>query len=171
MRNAAWWNGRERGRVRGFNGSGPPLIVGGTGDAILRIATAHADIVAIAGAYQVKEQPPGTFRLATAAEADERVRFARDQAGERVGEIEWHVLVQMVVETDDRRGTAEKLGAELGPEMTVDQALETPFLLIGTVDEMADQVTRNRERYGFSYLTVHDPNLEAFAPVIQRLRS
>lgn len=156
---------------RGFNGSGPPLIVGGTGDPILKIAAEHADIVAIAGAYQVKGRPPGTFRLATAAEADERVRFARDQAGDRVDEIEWHVLVQMVVETDDRRATAERLRPELGPEMTVDEALETPFLLIGTLDEMADQVARNRERYGFTYITVHDPYMEAFAPVIQRLRS
>jgi hypothetical protein len=55
--------------------------------------------------------------------------------------------------------------------MTVDEVLETPFLLIGTIDEMAEQVIRNRERYGFTYLTVHDPYMEAFAPVIERLRS
>jgi probable F420-dependent oxidoreductase len=156
---------------RGFNGSGPPLIVGGTGDRILRIAAQHADIAAIAGVYQVKGQPPGTFRLATAAEADERISFTREHAGDRVDKIEWHVLVQMVVETDDRRAAVERLRAELGNDMTVDEALETPFLLIGTVDEMAEQVVRNRARYGFSYITVHDPYMEAFAPVIERLRS
>jgi probable F420-dependent oxidoreductase len=156
---------------RGFKGHGPPLIVGGTGDRILSIAAEHADIVAIAGAYQVRGQPPGTFRLATADEADERVRFARDHAGDRADEIEWHVLIQMVVQTDDRRAAAGRLRAEFGTDMTTDEVLATPFLLIGTIEEMAEQVVRNRERFGFTYITVHDPYLEAFAPVIQRIRS
>jgi len=155
---------------RGFHGSGPPLIIGGTGDRILKIAAEHADIVAIAGAYQVEGRPPGTFRLATAAEAEERVRFARAQAGERADQIEWHALVQMVVETNDRRATAEKLAERFGPALGVEEILETPFLLIGTVDEMAEQLARNRERYGFTYLTVHEPYLETFAPVIERLK-
>ena len=41
---------------RGFGGSGPPLLVGGTGDRILRIAAAHADIVSVAGVYQLAGQ-------------------------------------------------------------------------------------------------------------------
>jgi probable F420-dependent oxidoreductase len=156
---------------RGFGGSGPPLLVGGTGDRILRIAAAHADIVSVAGVYQLAGKPPGTFRLGTAVEAEERVRFARECAGQRADEIEWHLLVQMVVKTRDRRGTAAELVARLGADMTVDDALRTPFLLIGTVEEMAEQLRGTRQRYGFSYLTVHEPYMEAFAPVIQRLRS
>ena len=43
---------------RGFGGHGPPLIVGGTGDRILQVAAEHADIVSVAGAFQIKGQPP-----------------------------------------------------------------------------------------------------------------
>jgi alkanesulfonate monooxygenase SsuD/methylene tetrahydromethanopterin reductase-like flavin-dependent oxidoreductase (luciferase family) len=137
----------------------------------LEIAAEHADVVAIAGAYQVKGKPPGTLRLATAAEADERIRFVRARAGERSTEIEWHVLIQMVVQTDNRLATAKELSGELGTDFTVDAVLETPFLLFGTVEEMAEQLVRNRNRYGFSYITVHEPYLEAFAPVIEYLRA
>lgn len=154
----------------GFNGSGPPLIIGGTGDRILRLAAAHADIVGVAGILQIKGAEPGTFRLLTAAEADERMRFAVECAGERADAIEWHLLIQQVLPTDDRRSTAEELVAAHGG-MSVEEVLETPYLLIGTVDEMAEQLLRTRERYGYSYITVHGPFMETFAPVIERLRS
>jgi probable F420-dependent oxidoreductase len=167
----------------GFGGYGPPLLVGGTGDAVLRIAAQQAQIVGVTGTYQVKGQPPGVLRLATAAETDERVGFARACARGRAGEIEWHLLVQGVVITDDRYAAAEKLVAEDRRDfeaagatderalLTVEETLETPFLLIGTVDEIAAQLRASRERWGYSYITVHEPYMRTFAPVIERLRS
>ncbi|MGP4018913.1 LLM class F420-dependent oxidoreductase [Saccharopolyspora sp. 5N708] len=154
----------------GFGGYGPPLLVGGTGDRILKIAAETADIIGIAGAFQVKGQPPGTLRIGTAAEASERVRYTREHAGARADQVEWHALTQLVVETADRRAGAEKILAMRGPMMTVDELLETPFVFIGSVEQMAEQVLRNRERYGFTYYTVHGPYLDAFAPVIARVR-
>ncbi len=155
----------------GFDGSGPPLIVGGTGDRVLSVAARYADIIGIAGVYQLPGKPPGTFRLGTAAETDERVRFVREQAGERADEVEWHLLVQTVIPTDDRRAAAADLMTRFGSEMTVEEALETPFLLIGTHAQMAEQLRASRERYGFSYVTVHEPYYEAFEPVVELMRT
>jgi probable F420-dependent oxidoreductase len=155
----------------GFEGSGPPLIVGGTGDRVLTVAARHADIIGVAGAYQVAGKPPGTFRLATAAETDERMRFVREQAGERSDRIEWHLLVQAVVPAPDRRAAAADMISRFGTEMSVDEALESPYLLIGSAEQMAEQLLVSRERYGFSYVTVHEPFREAFEPVVERLRS
>ena len=154
----------------GFGGWGPPLIVGGTGDRVLRLAAAQADIVSIAGAFQVHGQPPGTMRLGTATEADERVRYARQCAGERADQLEWHVLIQAVVETDDRSAAAAALARRFGDTMPAEEILATPFVLIGTVEQMAEQILRNRERYGFTYYTVHGPFADTFAPVIEQLR-
>jgi len=166
----------------GFGGYGPPLIVGGTSDAVLRIAARHAQTIGVAGLHQVKGQPPGTFRLATAADVDERVAFAAACAGKRASEIEWHLLVQAVVITDDRRAAAEELVAEHRSEfeqlgvtdetaaLTVTETLESPFLLLGTPDEIAAQLRRSRERWGYSYITVHEPYMRLLAPVIDRLR-
>ncbi|MDV7351494.1 LLM class F420-dependent oxidoreductase [Rhodococcus oxybenzonivorans] len=154
----------------GFEGSGPPLLIGGTGDRVLRIAAAHADTVGVAGTFQIPGKPPGTFRLATAEETDERIRFVRKHAGSRADGIEWHLLVQMVVETDDRESAARRIAERMTGSMTADAVLDTPYLLLGTVDEMAEQLARHRKRYGFSYITVHDPYMEVFAPVIDALR-
>jgi probable F420-dependent oxidoreductase len=166
----------------GFGGFGPPLLVGGTGDSVLRIAAEEAQIVGVAGAYQVKGQPPGTLRIASVAETDERVQFARRFAAGRADEIEWHLLVQAVTVTDDRRAAAEKLVAEHRAAaekagvtderavLSAAEALDSPYLLIGTADEIATQLRQARERWSFSYVTVHEPYMREFAPVIERLR-
>jgi hypothetical protein len=36
---------------------------------------------------------------------------------------------------------------------------------------MAEQVLSNRDRYGFTYYTVHGPFMDAFAPVIDQVRA
>jgi hypothetical protein len=137
----------------------------------LRIAAETANIVGIAGLFQIKGQPPGVFRLCTAAEADDRVRFARDCAGERAGKIEWHALAQLVMVTGDRQQAAAELAQQYRGTVTAEEILQNPFLFLGTIDDMAEQVIRNRDRYGFTYYTVHEPYLDVFAPVIDRVRA
>ena len=62
------------------------------------------------------------------------------------------------------------MAAEDDLGLTADEVLETPFLLLGTVPEIADQLRERRERFGFSYLTVHAPSRAALAPVIGVVR-
>ena len=153
----------------GLNGTGPPLIIGGTGDRILALAAQRADTVAVGGLIQAPGRPPGTFLLQTAAQADERVAYIRAQASDRAGALELHALIQAVVVTPNRRAAAEKLVAEGDLNLTPDEVLETPFLLLGTVPEIAAQLRERRDRFGFSYLTVHEPSMAALAPVIEHL--
>ena len=166
-------SGRERlapVQHTGLNGTGPPLIVGGNGDRILALAARRANTVAIGGVMQAPGRPPGTFALQSAAQAEDRVAYVRAQAGDRAGDIELHALVQSVMVTQDRRATAAKIAAEDDLSLSPDEVLETPFLLFGTVPEMAAQLRERRERFGFSYLTVHEPSMAALAPVIELLR-
>jgi probable F420-dependent oxidoreductase len=155
---------------RGFGGAGPPLIIGGSGRRVLALAARRADIVSAGGVFQVPGKPPGTLRLGTADEAAGLVGFVQEQAGARFGALELNVLIQAVVVTADREAEAARLAAERFPYLTREQVLETPFLLIGTAEEMAGQLLRQRERFGFSFITVHEPYQAAFAPVIERVR-
>jgi hypothetical protein len=44
-----------------------------------------------------------------------------------------------------------------------------PFVLVGTVDEIIDQIQAYRSRYGISYFLVFDQYMEQFAPVVSAL--
>lgn len=150
---------------RGFGGYGPPLLVGGTGDQVLRLAAQYADTVSIACLYQVKGRPQGTMRLATVAEIEQRVGYVRRCAG-AARHPELHTLIQEVVLTDDRRKAAGMLAAKYGNLLTANEILQSPTLLIGTVEQIARQLRANRERYGFTHYTIPQPHVAAFAPVI-----
>jgi probable F420-dependent oxidoreductase len=150
----------------------PPLLLGGNSDGVLRLAAEHADIVGFAGLRQAPGRPPGTFRLETdaAAAMDERVAFFTGEAGERAKDIEFNMLVQRVTITDDRRAAAAAwLTEDADHGSSVDLLLDAPQLLMGTVEEIAAQLVARRERYGFSYITVFEPELEKFAPVVKVL--
>ncbi|RJL32543.1 TIGR03621 family F420-dependent LLM class oxidoreductase [Bailinhaonella thermotolerans] len=146
----------------------PPLLIPGDEDELLPVAAGHADVVAFTGTRQIPGREPGVVRLTTAEEADERVRAARAAAGGR--DFETSCLVQAVFPIDDRRLGATTLMREMGLEFSVPEVLETPYLLIGTIKEMATQLVERRERYGFSYICVHEPNLDFLAQVIAALR-
>ena len=149
----------------------PPLMIAGTGHAVLELAAARADIVGYGGILQARGRPPGTFRIATAEEMDERVGFFVDCAKARAVDIEANLLIQVVTVTEDRVTVANRFIAEHSPELSLDQLLSAPVVLIGRIDEIAAQLRERRARYGISYFCVHEPTLEDFAPVINELRN
>jgi hypothetical protein len=46
---------------------------------------------------------------------------------------------------------------------------ESPFALVGTTDQMIDDLLARRERWGFSYIIVGGEDVESFAPVVAAL--
>ena len=97
----------------------------------------------------------------------DRCGWAREAAGERAGELElqcWTVAVQVVP-------NAAEVSASLAPlfELTPEQLRAAPLALIGTVEEITEQLRARREELGFSYIVVHEAEMEALAPVIAEL--
>lgn len=146
--------------------SGPPLLLAGRGDRLLTLAARHAAVIGFTGAAAGDGRFP---RLDTAEGVDERVAFARKQLGTRADDVELNILVQRVAVTRDRRAALEEF-ASLTPDLSAEQLGEVPTILAGTPAQLAEQLRERRERFGFSYVTVLEDKLEAFAPVIELLR-
>lgn len=145
----------------------PPLLVGGNSRAVLTLAAQHATIVGFTGFGHTRAERVVLSGF-TAEAAAERVRWVCEAAGERFGELELNVLVQAVVMTADRRAAAEEVTRRI-PGLSVDQALDSPFLLLGTVDQIVEQLQERRECFGFSYYAVFEQAIDAIAPVVERL--
>ncbi|MFG3015190.1 LLM class F420-dependent oxidoreductase [Streptomyces cinerochromogenes] len=144
-----------------------PVLVGANGDRMLRLTAAHADIAAFTGARP--GTTPGTLEPLRAEELDERVARYRALAADRAEPAELNLLIQLVAVTDDPEPALKPLLESL-PGLTVDEALALPIVLAGPLEDVVAKARAQRERFGFSYLTVLEPSMEAFAPVLARLR-
>lgn len=51
----------------------------------------------------------------------------------------------------------------------IDEALASPFLLLGPIEHIVNTLRERRERWGVSYIVVFDRSAEEFAPVVERL--
>lgn len=146
----------------------PPILIGGNGPRLLTLAARSADIVALSGiTFRQGGAPPDLSAWKTAA-VDERLAIVREAAGERHEHLEINALLQRVVVTEDRRAAAQEL-AQRWPQLTPDEILDSPFVLMGTAGEMVEHLRARRERWGISYYTVFEPYLRAFAPVVARV--
>src|SRR2546428_4470800 len=89
-------------------------------------------------------------------------------AGDEYDRLELNALVQRVVVTDNRRHAAEELTGRW-PQLRPEEILQCPYVLIGTVDQMVEDLQAHRERWGISYYVIFEPYVDAFAPVVARL--
>lgn len=131
-----------------------PMLIGGNGTRVLQLAGRMADIAGFAG---ITHSPDATsVRLShfDGAGLADRIEVVRRAAGERFDQIELNALLQAVVATDDRRAAAEQLGATLGA--AGETLLDSPFVLIGTHEQMAEQLAARQREFGVSYWTVFD---------------
>jgi probable F420-dependent oxidoreductase len=145
---------------------GPPLLLGGRGDRILTLAAEHADIIGFTGTAKT---PDGAAPApATAGDIEERVRFVRSKLGDRTAEF--NLLVHFVHITDDRKAALSQFEDTFRGLLTAEQLAELPTVLAGTPAEVAEQLHAHRERFGLTYYTVLEHNMDQFAPVLEALR-
>jgi len=137
-----------------------PLLLGGGGPRMLRLAAREADVVGV-----VPQSLPsgGLDPAAFARSAFERrhdVLEAALEAEGRADQVERSVLVFHVAGS-----TAEIDDGWDG----VDVEADSPYTLTGDVDQMVETLQRRRELWGLNYPVFFGSDREAMTPVVQRL--
>jgi probable F420-dependent oxidoreductase len=143
----------------------PPLLIGGGGMRLLSLAAREANIVGIL----VKGHADGSINHweFSSAAIKQKVEWIRHAAGERFNSLELNQLHFEVVITNHRRDFAEQYAQKTGS--TPEQVLENPYFLIGTKEQIIEELEQKRDLYGISYIVIFDTFIEAFAPIVSYL--
>ncbi|MGB3736812.1 MAG: TIGR03621 family F420-dependent LLM class oxidoreductase [Ilumatobacter sp.] len=147
----------------------PPVIIGGGGPRVLGIAAREADIVGVNGTLHAGVIGPEAISTMTRDAVIDKVAIVADAAREagRLDHIEMNVRTFFVSVTDDREAQISAMAGMIGVEEQM--IAESPFALIGDVDQICDTLVARREEFGFSYVIVGAGEVDDFAPVVARL--
>jgi hypothetical protein len=110
---------------------------------------------------------PETAPNAAPERTREKVAWVKDAAGDRFGELELNALIGFVLITDDAKGVADAMAPHFG--ICSADALHVPLALLGTLDEMTEELQWRREEYGISYWSIEADNWEELGPVVAKL--
>ena len=146
---------------------GPPVIVGGGGKRVLSTAARLADIVGVNPNVGAGTVGPEAIASMSADATEEKLGWVRAAAGDRFDDIEISILKFVTMVTDDRDGVAAQVGGAMG--MDAATLLASPHALVGSAEQIADELREQRDRWQGSYVTVQSDALEAFAPVVGAL--
>jgi len=146
---------------------GPPLIVGGGGKRVLSTAARLADIVGVNPNVGAGSFGPAAIASMSADATDEKLTWVRDAAGDRFDDLEISILKFVTNVTDDRDAVAEKVGGAMGIDAAT--ILASPHTMVGSAEQIADELVEQRDRWQGSYVTVQLDAIDAFAPVVAAL--
>lgn len=142
-----------------------PLLIGGNGSRVLSLAARHADVVGFVG---VSPDRSGLTARPTHLTRDglDRLSALVDSAAQgRAAPVRRSVLVQQVTITDDRRSAAAEVQSWL-PGAEIEDLLDSPYLLLGTVSHLHEQLLELRERWGIAEVVVLGSSLGAMEQVL-----
>jgi len=153
------------GRPRPVQRPHPPIIIGGGGRRVLGLAAREADIVSISNVPFVESNDAG---LSPHEEARRRIGYVQAAAPERFDTLEVESSPYFTEITDDQDSALAELASKT--QIPTEVLRDHPNVLIGSPATVADVLLSRRDELGVNYVTVQQPQAEAFAPVVSRLR-
>jgi probable F420-dependent oxidoreductase len=145
-----------------------PVLIGGNGTALLRYAARAADIVGLSGLTTTLADGHRHAVDWRPAAIDDRVRLVGEHAADPPPSLD--ALVQHVEITDDREAAAERVAGQIAGCSPAD-VLAAPYVLIGSVSQIEEELAAHRERWGISSYVVREAARDAIAALIERARA
>jgi probable F420-dependent oxidoreductase len=141
----------------------PPILVGGSGRGLLRVAAKHADVVnIIVELGRMERITTEAINQLTAERFREKVRFVREQAQQAGRDpnaltISSFIYVTRLVDSPAAaRKEAEGIAAAMGTSAAA--VLASPLFLIGTPEEAASELARRSREWGVGQFIFRDLN-------------
>jgi probable F420-dependent oxidoreductase len=145
----------------------PPLLLGGGGKRMLSLAAREADIVHVNYNLGEGRINPQLVQTGMAERTEEKLAWIREAAGNRMSQIDLGFTVFFANVTEDRESLASALAPSMGFETR--DVLEMPHFLIGTLDQIEQDLRERRDRYGFSHVILPGESADELAPIVERL--
>ena len=145
----------------------PPIFIGGGRERILTLAGRLADIVSINFDNSAGRLGSASVASSGAAETEQKLAWVRAGAGDRFDQIELEIGAYFVAIDDDPAAMITAMAGRFG--VSEDDFAAHPHALLGSVDTICETLEQRRERFGFSYVTVPQRNMDDFAPVVAKL--
>ena len=144
-----------------------PVLIGGNGERLLRLAGRYSDIVGFTGFFPRAGSASHLTHFSDEGLAS-RVAVVRHAAGDRFDGLELNCLVQGVTVTSDIDSAVSAIVARV-PGANAADLVDCPFYFAGEIARMVDALQRRRETLGVSYYAVFEKDMEALAPIVARL--
>src|SRR3989454_3321673 len=137
----------------------PPVVIGGGGPRILRIAAPEAQI----GSLLPPVDARGRHRIRAITVGSVAERVARLRRAKRFAELELNVIVLDAQVTDARQPLLAAVAAHLKSAVTA--VIATPFLMDRSRASLVEDLLERRARLGISYIALPGGAVRAVAPV------
>ncbi len=142
-----------------------PIWIGGSGKRVVTLAGQLADGLQLTGmSHQADTGKLQATEFETAAVA-QRIEWLTESAGDRLVDMDLSALVQVTAigdnTTEQRQDVFKRMGCS---DAVID---ETPFVHVGSEQQIIQKLERIREQFGIHHFTCRDP--DGFASVVAAL--
>jgi len=143
----------------------PPIILGGGGPRMLRLAAREADIVGFIPQFNPRGRP--ILADVTESALDRKVALVREAASDRFDALELNLFIADAGMVGSGQGGPRSVVA--AAKSAAAGLVGSPYLLYGSLRQLRDLLERRRDRTQITYYAIRQGSMEAMAPLVDAL--